>query len=213
VSRNKHDTVEAKLCHGILSRDASVSSHLTDWLTDWQTDKLTDRLTDWLTDWQTYRLIDWLTDLQIDWPTDRLTDWLTDWQTDWLTDWKTDWLTDWLTDWHSVEQNPSWEANSHSGSQGIPRPLWNPSVHYNVQFSSWQPKSVLLVFPSYNYTLFSATCPHLSLCMMFSYSHMHNRILFYLFRSPKSSVSIVTRLRTGRQVFSSLQVQYMRTYH
>jgi hypothetical protein len=32
----------------------------------------------------------------------------------------------------SMEQNPFWEADSHSASQEIPRPLWNSKVHYRV---------------------------------------------------------------------------------
>ena len=31
---------------------------------------------------------------------------------------------------HSMEQNPSWEANRFSASQEIPLILWNPKVHY-----------------------------------------------------------------------------------
>jgi hypothetical protein len=30
-----------------------------------------------------------------------------------------------------MEQSP-WEANSHSISQEIPLPLWNPKVHYRL---------------------------------------------------------------------------------
>ena len=32
-----------------------------------------------------------------------------------------------------MEQSPSWEANSFSASQEIPRILWNPMFHYSIQ--------------------------------------------------------------------------------
>jgi hypothetical protein len=36
---------------------------------------------------------------------------------------------------NSTEQNPSWEADSHSSGQEITHLLWNPDVHYRVHNS------------------------------------------------------------------------------
>jgi hypothetical protein len=50
-----------------------------------------------------------------------------------------DWLTDYLT--NSTEQIPSWEANSHSASQEIPRLVWKQEVQYRVHKSRHWPLS------------------------------------------------------------------------
>jgi hypothetical protein len=34
-----------------------------------------------------------------------------------------------------MEQRPSWDANSFSASQEIPRILWNPEIHYRIRKS------------------------------------------------------------------------------
>jgi hypothetical protein len=34
-----------------------------------------------------------------------------------------------------MQQSPSWEANSFSDSQHIPRILWNPEVQYHIHKS------------------------------------------------------------------------------
>jgi hypothetical protein len=36
---------------------------------------------------------------------------------------------------HSMQQNPSWEANWFSASQEIPHISWNPKVHYRMHES------------------------------------------------------------------------------
>jgi hypothetical protein len=54
-------------------------------------------------------------------------------QTSWFQG-KTDYVTIYLT--NSMQLSHSWEANSYSANQIIPRFLWNPKVHNRVHNSS-----------------------------------------------------------------------------
>ena len=41
------------------------------------------------------------------------------------------WTSEWCSiNCYSMEQSPSWEANSTAASQEIPRNLWNPNVYF-----------------------------------------------------------------------------------
>jgi hypothetical protein len=46
-----------------------------------------------------------------------------------------------------MEQSPSWESNSHSASQEIPRLLWKPKVHYRVHRSRQLAPVMILMNP------------------------------------------------------------------
>ena len=59
-----------------------------------------------------------------------------------------------------MDQSPSWEADSSSGSQEIPHILWNPYVHYRIHERPLPVPIPSLINPGH-------TCPSLFLKIIF----------------------------------------------
>jgi len=83
---------------------------------------------------------------------------------------------------NSMQQNPSWEANSHSSSQDIPRLLWNPRVHYCAHKNLpmvpiLRQKNPVHIFPSYfpkiHSNIFPSTLRSSDLCLPFRFSNQN----------------------------------------
>jgi hypothetical protein len=91
-----------------------------------------------------------------------------------------------------MEQSPSWEANSRSASQEIPRLLRNPKVHYRVHYSPPLFPILILINTVHTFPLY------------FSKTHYSRNIVlpstlrffkwFFLSSSPRPSVTFRSTL-------------------
>jgi hypothetical protein len=61
-------------------------------------------------------------------------------------------ITDWLTD--PMQQNSSWEADSHSANQEIPGIIRSPTVHYRVHNSPPLVPMLCQMNPIHNFPLY-----------------------------------------------------------
>jgi len=98
---------------------------------------------------------------------------------------------------NSMDQSPSWKADSHLASQEIPHILWNPQVHYRVHKS---PKQVTVLshmhpvhtFPLYFRKIRSNIMTHLCLGLL--------SVLFPPVLSTKMYAILISPLRATRLI-------------
>jgi hypothetical protein len=91
---------------------------------------------------------------------------------------------------NSMEQRPSWEANSHSANQETPCPLWYPKVHYRVHKSPVVSQmNPVHTFPPY-------------------FPNIHANIIF-----PPSNSDSVCKIRTKNGFVCLLQNKQQSTWH
>jgi hypothetical protein len=83
----------------------------------------------------------------------------------------------------------SWEANSHSASQEIPRLLWNPKAHYRVHMS---PQLIPILSQMNTVHTFPPYFPKIHFNII---SHLHLGLLSSLF--PSGFPTLFANLRNN----------------
>jgi len=106
-----------------------------------------------------------------------------------------------------MEQNPSWENNSHSASQKIPRPLWNENVRYHVHTS---PPLVPILSQINRVHNLSPYSPSIHCNIIFA-STPRSSAWSLPFRFPKQNVPGISHLYNACYMFCSFHPPFFTT--